>query len=258
MTFVDTHTHLYRESYPDNLENVVQRAIDAGVGKMILACVDRNTPAYINEVVSLFPQNVFALVGFHPQEVKAEFDEELALLKTHIGDPNVVGVGEIGLDYYWDRTYEQQQKEVFYRQLCWARDLKLPVSLHVRNAYPDAIQILKRFNPGELSGVMHCFSGGIQEAEWLTQRGFALGIGGVVTFKNSKLQDIVAQIGLQHLVLETDAPYLAPTPHRGTPNESAYIPIIAQKVADLLQVSLQTVAEQTTENACRIFTRINL
>ena len=168
----------------------------------------------------------------------------------------MVGVGEIGLDYYWDKTFEKEQREAFYRQLCWARDRKLPLSLHIRSAYNDAIEILKKFRPGELTGVMHCFSGGVQEADWAVKNGFALGIGGTVTFKNSKVQDILAHVGLENIVLETDAPYLAPVPHRGKPNESAYIPFIAQKVADIFQVSVQTVADVTTENAYRIFTKL--
>ena len=256
MRFVDTHTHLYRESYPDNFEEVARRAIEAGVDKMILGCVNRETPAWLNEAVSLFPDIFFILIGLHPEDTKADFEDELAQVESHLEDPNVVGVGEIGLDYYWDRTFEKEQQEAFYRQLCWARDRRLPLSLHIRSAYNDAIEILKQFRQGELSGVMHCFSGGIQEAEWAVKNGFAIGVGGTVTFKNSKVQDIVAKIGLENIVLETDAPYLAPVPHRGQPNESSYIPIIAQKVADIFQVSLQTVADTTTENAYRIFTKL--
>ena len=169
----------------------------------------------------------------------------------------VVGIGEIGLDFYWSREFEAEQKEAFRRQLVWASDHKLPLSLHIRNAYAEAIAILQEFKAGELTGVMHCFSGGIQEAQWAVSHGFALGIGGIVTFKNSKIQEIVKQIGLEHLVLETDAPYLAPVPHRGKPNESAYIPLIAQKIAELLGISVKTVMEQTTANALNIFKRLS-
>ena len=241
MTFIDTHTHLYREYYPENFEEVVQRAIDADVTQMILGCVNSETPAQINDAVSIFPDNMFALVGLHPEDTKENFEEELALLEPHIDDANVIGIGEIGLDYYWDRTYEKQQQEVFYRQLCWARDRRMPLSLHIRNAYSDAIHILQRFKPGELAGVMHCFSGGIQEAEWAVNRGFAIGVGGVVTFKNSKLQELLPKIGLEHIVLETDAPYMAPVPYRGKTNESSYIPLIAQKLAEIFQVSLSAI-----------------
>lgn len=253
MYFIDTHTHLYREYYQEDFEVVVQRAIDAKVPQMILGCVNEETPAQINEAVALFPNNIFALVGLHPEDVKENFAQELAQLETHFSDPNVIGVGEIGLDYYWDRTYEQQQKDVFYQQLCWVRDRHLPLSLHIRSAYPDAIDILKQFKEGELTGVMHCFSGGIQEAQWAVKHGFALGVGGTVTFKNSKLGELLTQVGLEHIVLETDAPYLAPMPYRGKRNESSYVPLVAQKLADVFNVSLETVANQTTETARRIF-----
>lgn len=258
MPFVDTHTHLYREYYPEDFEAVVQRAIDAGVTRMILAGVDSKTPAQMQEAVELFPDNMFTLVGLHPEEVKAENEAELALIEAHLTDRNVIGVGEIGLDYYWDRTFEKEQEEVFYRQLCWARDRQMPLSLHIRSAYSEAIGILQRFKPGELKAVLHCFSGGIQEAEWAVKRGFAIGVGGIVTFKNSKLQELLPKVGLENIVLETDAPYLAPVPHRGKRNESAYIPLVAQKIADIFQVSVNTVENQTTENAHRIFDKLPL
>ncbi len=256
MGFVDTHTHLYREYYPDNYQEVVERALKANVTQMVLGCVNSQTPKQINEAVSQFPQNIFALVGLHPEDTKEDFEQELAVLYPHLSDANVVGVGEIGLDYYWDRTYEVQQREAFRRQLIWARDLRMPLSLHIRSAYSDAIQILQEFKSGELTGVMHCFSGGIKEAEWATERGFAIGVGGVLTFKNNKLQELLPRIGLQHIVLETDAPYMAPVPHRGKPNESSYIPLIAQKMAEIFSLPVQSIMEQTTENAHRIFSKL--
>ena len=253
MPFVDTHTHLYREEYPENFEEVVQRALEAGVMQMILPGVNSRTPEQINEAVDLYPQNMFALFGLHPEDTHADFEEELAKVESHLSDRNVVGIGEIGLDYYWDRTFEKEQEEAFYRQLCWARDRRMPMSLHIRSAYPEAIKIMQQFKPGELSAVMPCFSGGIQEAEWAVKRGFAIGVGGVVTFKNSKLQELLPVIGLENIVLETDSPYLAPVPHRGKPNESSYIPLIAQKIADIFKVSMETVMSQTSETAHRIF-----
>lgn len=256
MSFVDTHTHLYRESYPDDFEAVVQRALEADVTQMILPCVNGQTPSYISEAVELYPENMFALMGLHPEDTHADYEEELSRVESHLCDKNVIGIGEIGLDYYWDRTFEKEQEEVFYRQLCWARDRKMPLSLHIRSAYSEAITILQKFKPGELSAVLHCFSGGKQEAEWAIKRGFAIGIGGVVTFKNSKLQELLPEIGLENIVLETDSPYLAPVPHRGKPNESAYIPIIAQKVAEIFNVSVTTVMDQTTETAHRIFPQL--
>lgn len=251
--FVDTHAHLYREYYPEDLRAVIQRAVDARVERVLLACVDGQTPPMIAEAVEMFPENIFGLIGLHPSDVRENYEEVLAELETHIGDHNIVGIGEIGLDYYHDRDFEQEQQIVFRHQLDWARDRKLPLSLHIRNGYSEAIPILDSYPMGSLRGVLHCFSGGIQEAEWAARHGFAIGIGGIVTFKNSKLQELVPKIGLDHIVLETDAPYLAPTPHRGQPNESAYIPLIAQKIAEILSVSVKEVMERTTANALQLF-----
>lgn len=258
MNFIDTHTHLYREYYPDNFAQVVRRAIDANVTQVINASVNRDTPAQIAEAVSAYPQNIYGLIGLHPTEVSDDYEKDLDFLEKHLKDKNIVGVGEIGLDFYYGRDKEREQREAFYRQLCWALKHNMPLSLHIRDGYAEAVEILQRFKPGELSGVLHCFSGGIQEAEWGIQRGFNIGIGGIITFKNNKLQNIVREIGLDHIVLETDAPYLAPAPHRGTPNESSYIPLIAEKVADVCNVSVQTVMEATTENAYRIFPSLQL
>ena len=243
--YIDTHAHLYREYYPEDLQAVIQRAIDARVERVLLACVDANTPPMIAEAVEMFPENV--------SDVKEDYEAQLAELETHIGDRNIVGIGEIGLDYYHDRDFEMEQQVVFKRQLDWARDRHLPLSLHIRNGYSEAIPILNQYEAGSLRGVLHCFSGGIQEAEWAAKHGFVIGIGGIVTFKNSKLQELIPKIGLDHIVLETDAPYLAPTPHRGTPNESSYIPLIAQKIAEIMEVSVKEVMERTTENALGIF-----
>lgn len=255
--YVDTHAHLYREYYPSDLESVIKRAIDANVKKVILASVDGLTPPMISEAVEMFPDNIYGLVGLHPSDVCEDYETVLDKLKEHLEDKNIVGVGEIGLDYYHDRDFEQEQQTVFKAQLDWACEMQMPLSLHIRNAYSEAIPILDKYKTGSLHGVLHCFSGGIQEAEWAAQHGFAIGIGGIVTFKNSKLQEIVAKIGLDNIVLETDAPYLAPTPHRGTTNESSYIPLIAQKIAEILNLPVKTVMEKTTENAIRIFPKIN-
>ena len=253
MYYIDTHAHLYREYYPEDLRGVIQRSIDAKVERVLLACVDVNTPPMIAEAVKMFPENIYGLIGLHPSDVKEDYEAQLADLETHIEDRNIVGIGEIGLDFYHDRDFEREQQIAFQRQLDWARDRKLPLSLHIRNGYSEAIPILNQYEIGSLSGVLHCFSGGIQEAEWAAKRGFVIGIGGIVTFKNSKLQELIPKIGLDHIVLETDAPYLAPTPHRGTPNESSYIPLIAQKIAEIMDVSVKEVMERTTENALRIF-----
>jgi TatD DNase family protein len=195
------------------------------------------------------------MMGLHPTSVTADFEAELALVEQklfHSGHP-YVGVGEIGLDLYWDKTYLEEQKEVLRRQMRWARQLGLPVCLHVRKAYNELFGLLRDLNFGTYQGVMHCFGGSVQEARKAIEMGFHLGIGGVVTFKNATMADVVAAVPLQSLLLETDAPYLAPVPYRGKRNESAYIPIIADKIAQIKGISIDEVAAVTTASATQLF-----
>ena len=257
MYFIDTHSHFYHEYYPEGFSDAVRRAIAANVQKVILPCVTSANVPEIFAAQAEFPDNLYPLIGLHPTDVKKEsYMEELEKLKVYIDDPRVVGIGELGIDLYWDKETLEEQKEAFRVQLEWARQYQHPLSLHVRDAYAEAYAILTDFRHGGLKGVMHCFSGGIQEAVWATQFGFYLGIGGVVTFKNNKLQNVIKEIGLSHLVLETDAPFLAPVPFRGKTNESAYIPYIAEKIAEIFETSVQEVMEVTTENALRVFERV--
>ena len=252
-TFIDTHAHLCEEYYHDTLDQVVQRAIDAKVDPIILPGVNAAGIPELLEMADRYKGHIFPLIGLHPEDTKADYKEELQTIASYLDDKRVIGIGEIGLDFYFSREFEKEQIEVFDIQLGWAKERQMPLSLHIRNAYEEAIPVLKKYDHSGLKGVLHCFSGGIQEAQWGIRFGFALGVGGVVTFKNNKLQDIVKEVGLQHIVLETDAPYLAPVPYRGKTNESSYIPLIAQKVAEVTGESLETVMEVTTENAKRIF-----
>jgi TatD DNase family protein len=252
-TFIDTHAHLCEEYYHDTLDQVVQRAIDAKVDPIILPGVNAASIPELLELADRYKGHFYPLVGLHPEDTKADYKEELQTIAGYLDDPRVIGIGEIGLDFYFSREFEKEQIEVFDIQLGWAKERQMPLSLHIRNAYEEAIPVLKKYDHSGLKGVLHCFSGGIQEAQWGIRFGFALGVGGVVTFKNNKLQEIVKEVGLQHIVLETDAPYLAPVPYRGKTNESSYIPIIAQKVAEVTGESIETVMEVTTENAKRIF-----
>lgn len=258
MRFIDSHGHLYREYYEADLEEVVARSIEAQVTKIILPCVSSLSIHDIFESAASHPQNLFPMVGLHPTDVPDDYERELEVLESWLDHDGVVGIGEIGMDLYHDDEKVEQQKIAFERQLRWAVERKLPVSLHIRSAYAEAMSILRQFEGTPLTGILHCFSGGIQEAEWAIRHGFLLGIGGVVTFKNNKLQDIVKEVGLAHIALETDCPFLAPTPYRGTRNESAYIPIIAQKVADIFECPIEQVAEATTTNVERIFPLNNL
>ena len=252
-TFIDTHAHLCEEYYHDTLDQVVQRAIDAKVDLILLPGVNAAGIHELLETADRYKGHIYPLIGLHPEETKADYREELDAIAKYLDDKRVIGIGEIGLDFYFSREFEKEQIEVFDIQLNWAKERKMPLSLHIRNAYEEAIPVLKKYDHCGLKGVLHCFSGGIQEAQWGIRFGFALGIGGVITFKNNKLQDIVKEVGLQNIVLETDAPYLAPVPYRGKTNESSYIPLIAQKVAEVTGESVETVMEVTTENAKNLF-----
>lgn len=254
MHYIDTHAHLYHEYYPEDFSEVVQRAIEANVKQIILPCVtSKNIPEMI-AAKNTFPDNLFLLTGLHPTDVRKEsYQKELEKLRGYLEDDHFIGIGEIGLDLYWDKTTLPEQQEALLKQLIWARDFQLPISMHVRDSYSETYEILSPFRNDHLRGVMHCFSGGIQEAKWAVEFGFFLGIGGVVTFKNSKLQQIVKEIGIEHIVLETDAPFLAPAPFRGKRNESAYIPCIAEKLSEIFEISVDEVMLITTENAKKVF-----
>ena len=256
MQFIDSHGHLYKEYYEEDWQSVVQNAIDAQVTKVLLPCVSSTTINDIFDAADEYPQHLFPMIGLHPTDVPEDYERELSILESHLDDPRVVAIGEIGMDLFHDTSMIEPQKIAFERQLEWAVEKDLPVSLHIRSAYNEALEILKKFDGKNVRGILHCFSGGIQEADWAIRHQLLLGIGGVVTFKNNKLQDIVKHVGLGNIALETDCPFLAPTPYRGTRNESAYIPLIAQRVADICECDLQKVADTTTHNVELMFPRI--
>ncbi|HHT52564.1 MAG TPA: TatD family hydrolase [Bacteroidales bacterium] len=256
MKFIDTHSHLYAEYYPEQFDQVVQRAIAAHVDTILLPCVAADTIPHLLDAVEKYPDNLFPMIGLHPTEVKKDYREQLEVMERYLEDPRIIAVGEIGLDLYHDTTFIEEQKIAFQQQLEWGRDLNLPFSIHIRDAYNEAIAILKKYRWDSFSGVLHCFSGGIQEARWAIDHGFLLGIAGPVTFKNSRLQEIVKEIGVEHIVLETDAPFLAPMPYRGKRNESAYIPLIAEKIAEISGLTLEEVARITRKNAKAVFYKL--
>jgi TatD DNase family protein len=251
--YIDSHAHLYREYYPDDFREVIQRAIEQRVEKVILPCVSAESLPDIFEVTQQFPKNLFPLIGLHPTDVNQHFKSQLAILEKHLGAHGVVGIGETGIDLYHDKTFYAEQLVAFEVQLSWAKDTCLPLSIHIRDGFNEALSVLKKFKSVPLRGVLHCFSGGIQEARWAIDNGFLLGISGVVTFKKNKLQELVKEVGINAIALEIDAPFLAPDPHRGKRNESAYIPLIAEKIAEVLQISVEEVMRVTTENVERIF-----
>ena len=252
---VDTHCHLYDEAFDVDRREAVQRAVAAGVDTMLLPGIDNASHSRQEALVAEYPQYFRQMMGLHPTSVTDDFEPELAIVQEKLFSPaaGYVGVGEIGLDLYWDKTYYEQQREVLKRQMLWARDLGLPVCLHVRKAYNELFGLLRDLNFGTFSGVMHCFGGSVQEAHRAVEMGFHIGIGGVVTFKNATLAAVAAAVPLERILLETDAPYLAPVPYRGKRNESAYIPIIAAKIAEVRGTSVDEVTAVTTASAQSLF-----
>lgn len=253
MIFTDTHTHLYDEQLSTDEAEMIQRAIDAGVTKMYMPNCDSSTIQGMMKIAAAYPQHCYPMMGVHPCYIKENYKEELAIARQQLEQHRFYAVGEIGLDYYWDMTFKEQQIEAFNTQIGWALEHNLPIVIHSRESLQDCIDIVRSKQNGSLKGIFHCFSGNEDEAKQVVELGFYLGIGGVVTFKNSSLPQTLAGIDLAHMVLETDAPYLAPVPYRGKRNESAYIPLVAQKLADIKQVSIETLAEITTANATKIF-----
>lgn len=255
---IDTHCHLYDEAFDNDREEALQRALDAGVGLMLLPAIDRQSYDRQEALALNHPQHFRQMMGLHPTSVTADFAADLELVRQKLFAPakpgcGYVAVGEIGLDLYWDKSRLEEQKEVLRQQMRWAQELDLPVCLHVRSAYNELFGLLRDLGCGSWRGVMHCFGGSVQEACKAVEMGFHIGVGGVVTFKNAALAKVAAAVPLDRIVLETDAPYLSPVPHRGQRNESAYIPLIAEKIAELRGITLQEVAEVTTEAAKQLF-----
>lgn len=246
--FIDTHCHLSREDY-DDIDLVIKENREAGVNKIIISGCSKD---WIDESLALSKQyeDVFVTLGYHPSEVEMVDDLLLDDLRNKLKSNKVVGLGEIGLDYYYGKDNKNQQLELFEKQLKIAEEMGLVVVIHSRDATEDTINCLKKYN---VTGVIHCFSGSVEIAKIYVNMGYKLGIGGVVTFKNSKLYEVVKEVGLENIVLETDSPYLTPTPFRGQKNSSKYIPLIAERIADILNTSIQNVADITTNNACNLF-----
>jgi TatD DNase family protein len=251
--YIDTHTHLYEEQLNSDENEMIQRAIDAGVTKMYMPNCDSTTIEGMMHIAAKWKENCYPMMGLHPCYVKDNYLLELGLVEKQLSENKFYAVGEIGLDYYWDLTHTQQQILAFEQQIDWALQYGLPIVIHSRESTQDCIEIVKRKQNGNLRGIFHCFSGSTEQAQQIMDIGLYLGIGGVVTYKKSNLPDILKTIGLTHVVLETDAPYLAPVPYRGKRNESSYIPIIAQTIANALDIDITMVANITTQNAEMIF-----
>ncbi len=259
MRFIDTHSHAYDPIFDDDCEEMILRSCNAGVDTILLADVDSQSREAMVKMAKKFPTTCHAMCGVHPTSINEMGDEwhrEIEMVKKELSKnaAQYIAVGEIGLDLYWSQEFEQQQREAFCAQLDIALKHSLPVAIHIRDAWAQSHQVLAEYRGRGLRGVIHAFSGTMDDYLKLKEYGdFAVGIGGVVTFKKATLADVVREIPLHDIVLETDAPYLTPTPHRGKRNESSHIPLIAQKIADIKGITLEEVADTTTANALRIF-----
>lgn len=253
MILTDTHTHLYYEADPEKLAQLMQRCFDNDITRLFLPNVDSSSIPQVFNLVSLYPENCFPMLGLHPCDVKENYQEELDIIKRAAEKAKIYAIGEIGIDLYWDKATLPFQQEAFRQQIAWAKELNLPIVIHCREAFDEIFEILKEVKDDKLRGIFHCFTGTAEQAAKAIELGFYLGIGGVLTYKNSGLDKALVNISLDHLVLETDSPYLTPVPFRGKPNESSYLIYIAQKLADLKQVSLEEVARVTTLNSKTVF-----
>lgn len=253
MYFVDTHTHIYDKEFDEDRVEVVRRALESGVQWMLLPNVDAETIDPMLRLCEQFPGSCRPMMGLQPEEVRDDYKTTLRKVEKELERDMYIAVGEIGLDFYWDVTFEKQQVEAFELQLDWAKQLRLPVSIHSRNAFERMRSVLEKKQDGALCGVMHCFNGTLEEAKTYLDLGLYLGLGGVTTYKNCPVKDYLAQIPLDRIVLETDAPYLSPVPHRGKRNEPSFLVDTAKRIAEIRQETLETVANITTKNAKELF-----
>ena len=253
MYFVDTHTHIYDKEFDADRHEVVQRAIENGVQMLLLPNVDISTIVPMLDTFDQFPDHCRVMMGLQPEEVREDYKKVMACIEKEFEKDVYIGVGEIGLDFYWDTSFEKQQLEVFELQLDWAKQLKFPVSIHARNAFDKMRAVLDKKQDGDLHGVMHCFNGTIEEAKAYLDLGFHLGIGGVSTYNSCYVKDFLAELPLERIVLETDAPYLSPIPHRGKRNEPSFMVDTARKMAEIRQCPIEEIADVTTKNALGLF-----
>jgi TatD DNase family protein len=251
--FIDSHTHLYVQEFADDRAEVIARAQAAGVSQFLLPAIDSETTEAMYQLKNDYPNNVHLMMGLHPTHVGAQLEKELAHVKAQLETDAFVAVGEIGIDLYWDKTTLVKQQEAFRVQIRWAKEKNLPIVIHCREAFDEIFEILEEEKGQDLRGVFHCFTGNFEQAQHAIKFGMKLGIGGVVTFKNGKIDQFLDQIDLKHIVLETDAPYLAPAPYRGKRNESAYLIQVAARVAEIYGKKIEEIAQITTQNSKSIF-----
>ncbi len=250
---IDTHAHLYLEHFNDDLDEVIYRIRINGIDRVYLPNVDASTIVALNHLVKLDQNVFFPMMGLHPCSVGEDWKNQLKTIYTELKNKSYVGVGEIGIDLYWDKTFAKEQESVYRTQINWAIELNIPIVIHSRESLDQTIGVVQEMQNGKLSGIFHCFNGSLNQAKRIMDLGFYLGIGGVVTYKNAGVDKVVAQLPLESLVLETDSPYLSPVPFRGKRNESSYLIYIAEKIASIKEVQPEEVTRITTANAMKIF-----
>ncbi len=260
MILTDTHTHIYSESFVEDQDEMMQRAISVGVERFFVPAIDSAYTQSMYDIEERYPDNVFLMMGLHPTHVKESYKQELLHVEEELdkrfsdnSEKKFYAVGEIGVDLYWDTTFIEQQKEAFRYQIQLAKKYRLPIVIHCRDAFAEVFEVLESEKSEDLFGIFHCFTGTIEDAKKAIDYNLKLGIGGVVTFKNGKIDTFLNEIPLEHIVLETDAPYLAPTPYRGKRNESSYLIQIIEKLSDIYQIPVQEIAKITTQNSKDIF-----
>lgn len=253
MIITDTHTHLYSEAFDEDRDGMMQRALDAGVERFFIPAIDSTYTQSMLDLESDYPENVFLMMGLHPTHVKENYKEELAMVEEWLSRRKFYAVGEIGIDLYWDKTFLKQQQEAFVYQIRLAKKHQLPIVIHCRESFDEIFELLEQENGDDLFGIFHCFTGTLEQAHKAISYNMKLGIGGVATFKNGKIDQFLNQIDLKHIVLETDSPYLSPVPFRGKRNESSYIIKVLEKLSEIYDASLEEIAQITTENSKQVF-----
>lgn len=253
MELIDTHAHIYLEQFKDDIKEVLSNAINSSISRIYLPNIDASTINSMMDLETEFPDRCRAIIGLHPCSVNADFEEELKIIEDWLGKRSFAGIGETGTDLYWDKTYRHQQIESLEIQVNWAKIHDIPIVLHSRDSLDLSIQIIEKNHSIGLSGIFHCFTGSLEQANRIIDMGFFLGIGGVVTFKNSGLGSIIKDVPLEKIVLETDSPYLTPHPYRGKRNEPAYLNLIAQRLAEIYETDISIIADITTDNARKVF-----
>jgi TatD DNase family protein len=253
MELIDTHCHLYNPAFSEDIDAVIQRGQAAGVGRFYLPAIDMESETDLLQLEKRYPDICFAMQGLHPCSVKADVEDSLRHVEKSLSDRRFAAVGETGLDFYWDRSFEKEQYRAFHQQIEWGLQFDLPIVIHSRDSIEQTIGAVREHQNGKLRGIFHCFNEGEELAKEITGLGFYLGIGGTITYKNSKLPAVLRNIALENIVLETDSPYLPPAPFRGKRNESSYLVYVAEKLAEVKGVSPEEVARITTANALEIF-----